>query len=762
MQSVARQEGGGRMTAAIASNGATGAAATNAATNAASAAPRLRRAAAPWWLLLTVASCAVELPARDVGSYLTDVDRPCVGAADGAPCDDSNVQTGPDTCAKGRCVAGPLRYTLLVTTTADPGPSTCDANGCSLRGAILRANEDVASADTIAFATGGTIALGGGLPEVQGALTIDASIIVTGTQPPPVTIDGGGKHRMVVTKADTKLRGITMRNLAGEVDGGAIQARAGTLTLEGCRFEGNRTAGRGGAIFAEAPLVVRDCVFDDNRVTGTGGQSLGGAIAVLRTATIERSRFSANRSGHSGGAIGVLDPGTLLVDRCSFIGNEAVVHGGAIINYRLTTVVNSVFRGNGAATTETGGAIATVDTTKVVHSTFLDNKATTGAALAAGKQLVIENSVLAGSGSGPLCSAPTAAGASAWIEDGSCGAARSGDPLLDEPTLADDGHVIALPLAGSPLLDVGAPASCGAGSLAPGDLRGVARPVGAGCDLGAFERRPEDCAGDVVPLPDGRCVKTDTAGLRIALTAALLTNTTSLQIVPPTSLLQNGGAESFSFDGWALSLGGDGWAFQNGLFGTHSFVGSYGLSWLRQTVTVARSGFAPAVLTGANTPPVAVGCFGNGHGQIGKHGKGQPAEDRVQLRLVAIDDKGKETVLLQPVALLPVGSFEHIGGALAALPSSARKLRVEVSAIDTEYNQGHYGPLVDGIYLIIGALEMRIANEDGAFSDWQPFEPRYEGWQLSKGPGSKTVSVEFRDAATGTPLGKVSDTILVQ
>lgn len=312
-----------------------------------------------------------------------------------------------------------------------------------------------------------------------------------------------------------------------------------SLTVESCRFEGNKTAGRGGAIHSDAPLTVRDSTFVGNGVFGTGGQSAGGAVVLY-------------------------DPSSLLLDRCTLVNNTASVHGGAVMNWKLTTAVNSQFRGNGLVLTETGRAIASVGPLKLVHVTLTDNRALAGAAVMVGAALTAQNTVLAGGGSGPLCGGATLSGTDVWVEDGTCGATANGDPLLEPPDTSADGWVAQVPAVGSPLLDSGNPAACGPGALAPVDLRGQARPTG-GCDIGAVERRPSDCALPAVSLSDGRCVRTDSAGLRIAVTDVLLANLTRLHIVPPTTLLHNGGAETFTFEGWSPTTDGDGWGFQNGM-----------------------------------------------------------------------------------------------------------------------------------------------------------------------------------------------------
>ena len=71
------------------------------------------------------------------------------------------------------------------------------------------------------------------------------------------------------------------------------------------------------------------------------------------------------------------------------------------------------------------------------------------------------------------------------VQDGSCEAEFSGDPLLGP--LADHGgltRTMAL-LAGSPAIDAG-----DAAASLPADQRGVARPQGGAPDIGAFELRP--------------------------------------------------------------------------------------------------------------------------------------------------------------------------------------------------------------------------------------------------------------------------------
>jgi hypothetical protein len=57
------------------------------------------------------------------------------------------------------------------------------------------------------------------------------------------------------------------------------------------------------------------------------------------------------------------------------------------------------------------------------------------------------------------------------------------DPLL-RPVIDNGGQTLTAALGrGRPAIDIGDPAFC-----PPTDQRGFKRPVGAGCDLGAYER----------------------------------------------------------------------------------------------------------------------------------------------------------------------------------------------------------------------------------------------------------------------------------
>lgn len=273
-------------------------------------------------------------------------------------------------------------------------------------------------------------------------------------------------------------------------------------------------AGRvGGGAVLFVGLEIADATFSDNRAEGS--LVMGGALGTdFFTAnedglprTIEDSTFRGNvaestlTDDYAFG--GVLAADGFTIRRTLFVDNEARsdlgAFGGALTTAshdiqvaKPTVVEDSTFVGNAAvsSTTSAGGAItATAGDMSVARSTFAANIAEDGSAVGG---LTIDHSPVsidvassALTGSSPLCGSDVTVGAHVVATDGSCvGASVVGDVGLG--ALADNGGPTdtMLPQPGSPLVD-----AIAAGDPACGDVdqRGVARPVGPACDIGAVE-----------------------------------------------------------------------------------------------------------------------------------------------------------------------------------------------------------------------------------------------------------------------------------
>jgi CSLREA domain-containing protein len=375
--------------------------------------------------------------------------------------------------------------TITVNSTADAVDN--DSN-CTLREAILAANSDTAvdgcaagSGPDVVIVPAGTYGLGGKLDVTDDLELVGAGGTLTGagtritppirTSPPPCGPLGCSFAQTDrVFDIDPAGAGISVR-LSG--------IRLGPFVLEGT------TVDEGGAIRNRGTLAVVDSI-----VLG-GALVRGGGIFSLGPLRVERSYVSGRASSGitglgplevidstiRGGIISAGGPLTLTSSTVTGGGNGVIAAGAA-------TLVNSTISGN------TGGGIVADGLVELSNVTVTDNH---GGGVTAGS-MVLRNTIVAGNTPADCVVGSTSGNAYNIDGDGSCGLSgtdrsRVGDPRLGP--VADNGgptftHAL---LTGSPAIDAGSPAPPGSGRTAceGTDQRGVARPFGSGCDVGAFE-----------------------------------------------------------------------------------------------------------------------------------------------------------------------------------------------------------------------------------------------------------------------------------
>jgi autotransporter family porin len=248
-------------------------------------------------------------------------------------------------------------------------------------------------------------------------------------------------------------------------------------------------------------LTLDQLTLSNGSPNGPPGVTRGGAIFVKGQGplTIRNSTLASNQAPDGGGAI--FTDGTSTVTRTTFVGNgigtssgtsSGTAFGGAIWQaFGTLTVTNSSFSGN---TAFSGSAIASPTTLNVSSSTFSGNVATSGAGGGAlynfsKGTLTLQNSIVANNTGGNCTTAPfgggpvTDGGHNISWPDTTCPGLNA-DPMLGP--LANNGgatQTFALQ-SGSPALDAVPPAGAGCPAT---DQRGVFRPQGPSCDIGAFE-----------------------------------------------------------------------------------------------------------------------------------------------------------------------------------------------------------------------------------------------------------------------------------
>jgi hypothetical protein len=226
---------------------------------------------------------------------------------------------------------------------------------------------------------------------------------------------------------------------------------------------------------------------------------------------ISGTTFVGNASSsnvYPGGAIYNLSWG-IWITNSAFYSNTTTRSGGALLNsFGEAAIVNSTFAGNQAA--DDAGAIylatdpATLNNVTVAGNTAQHSHTGVGGGglvVASGVVVTASNSILAGNtdlgSQAPDCAGTLITGGHNLIQSttgctlsGTASGDITGTSALLGP-LQDNGGATwtqAL-LPGSPAIDAGSPALPGSGGAAceAADQRGVSRPQGNACDIGAFE-----------------------------------------------------------------------------------------------------------------------------------------------------------------------------------------------------------------------------------------------------------------------------------
>ena len=227
---------------------------------------------------------------------------------------------------------------------------TVNENTCTLKDAILAAENDEAT---------------GGCPAGDGADTIalSANITLAEALPPvttEITIEGGGKSisgdgQFQIFRADggnLTLNNLTIDNARSTSQGGALYVSGGDLTLTGITISDSNSGDVGGGVYAlDSNVIITNSQFLNNSVT----TSHGGAL------------YFASSGGTN----------TLDLTQSVFRGNQAIEDGGAMkIAYGVVNIVKSTFVENVA---DEGGAIESSNAALAVeNSTFSTNSAREG------------------------------------------------------------------------------------------------------------------------------------------------------------------------------------------------------------------------------------------------------------------------------------------------------------------------------------------------------------------------------------------------
>ncbi|WP_395684141.1 choice-of-anchor Q domain-containing protein [Dokdonella sp.] len=254
--------------------------------------------------------------------------------------------------------------------------------------------------------------------------------------------------------------------------GGGVGTGTGTVTITSSTIEGNGEWGtsHGGGVHALGALVVVD-----STISGNLGK-LGAGIAVDGTLSLTRSLVAGNEAYYDGGGIHA-PAGTITLAGSTVSNNFARYNGGGIHSAATLTVTNSTISGNHSL--RDGAGIYSDGIVHLVHATISANSASgVGGGLEGNGSATIDRSIVAGntqSSGGDIDMAEP------WTGSNNLVFASS----LDLGPLQDNGGSTPTMMPGptSAAIDAIAPVDC----VQTTDQRGIVRPQGTGCDIGAVE-----------------------------------------------------------------------------------------------------------------------------------------------------------------------------------------------------------------------------------------------------------------------------------
>jgi len=284
----------------------------------------------------------------------------------------------------------------------------------------------------------------------------------------------------VTAGAVVTIRRMTIRhgNPSSEPRSGGGIRNEGELMIEESIISHNRGSA-GGGVFNGGKLTLVNCTVSSN--TATGGDTYlecntgGGIKNMVGVATLINSTVSDNTAQGKGGGLHISCLGTLVLVNSTISGNSTTNNGGGIYLDGVGEFTNSTIVGNSA---HNGGGVY-VDGTREVGLVR--------GVLSYTNTIIADNTIsfveygVAECLLGDYASVGT--NINNLVEDGSCDAAHFGDPWL--ASLDNNGgdtqtHV---PSPDSPVVDAILTDEC----IVATDQRGISRPHGAGCDIGAVE-----------------------------------------------------------------------------------------------------------------------------------------------------------------------------------------------------------------------------------------------------------------------------------
>jgi len=293
-------------------------------------------------------------------------------------------------------------------------------------------------------------------------------------------------------------------NSADNYGGGIYSSFGSTLKLDNVDMQGNTSGSYGGALSAGGNFEIKNSRLSAN----VASYGAGIHLSAVTMALIQASTIQDNTSTYIGGGIHAGNVSQLEITNSTISGNLIASNSGSYKNgaglylqSSTVTMENSTISGNSGAYTG-GGLYLDADTIlQMKNMTVAGNTALMTGGLHvpfANNTVTLKNTILADNTSTSMSfndcavenSIDVISQGSNLVESGNCVFSASGDVVGQDPQLnglADNGGPTQTQSLkpNSPALDKGNDITC-----STTDQRGIVRPVGSHCDIGAYEYVP--------------------------------------------------------------------------------------------------------------------------------------------------------------------------------------------------------------------------------------------------------------------------------
>ena len=395
-----------------------------------------------------------------------------------------------------------------ITVTSTSGAASLE-NECTLRAAITAANTDSAvggckagnGADVIQLAENTMYTFTesdngqngqSGLPKIASDITIAGG---GSTLQPDQNSQRINFFRIFQVEASGKLtlEAVTVIGESGtSIDGLAIY-NAGTTTLRNSKVTGGSCEGdglcNGGGIFNLGTLRLFGSEVSGNFVYNGGGGGIyneGGEVTIVNSVVADNGTVDGGRGGNLYNV-----SGNVRIEQSIIRGGASGV-GGGIDNAGSLEIVNTLLVDNIAESVSsdsesigTGSALFNTGKATVSFSTFVGpeeffaTEGEDGSTINNRGELILEATLISSQADYPSCTGSFTSRGYNLNSDDTCGLTQRSDIVNTAPLLGEN----SVPAAGSPALNKIPANAC----TVETDQRGVSRPQGAACDIGAFE-----------------------------------------------------------------------------------------------------------------------------------------------------------------------------------------------------------------------------------------------------------------------------------